>query len=399
MIVTEVPRKLIQKTIKATDADHVMIMLGVNDVDLAEKVTTHVVEPMHDYYREHALRRIEATLIKRSNEMGLTVNGGEITNIDQVSYCCFEEDFLASPEHYEIVWKIFFGMDSYCLHGATTWEREMLTSQGVVYCDGKALGEVNTKSGKPTPHQGINAKFGKPTPRQGGFLQSIFSVAKSMVQKRSIHKKQKGDWRVANSLSGPSSARFKYLKRGHGFNPALNITYQGEPFAVVLLTPPTTGPTATMMQFYMAFKNIIDLSPLVVHADYNTFTDAENLVDHPRPDLNSSATTPLGPSPVLMENITEAEWIRLAQIRNAEAEAKKKKESEETLKPAPSQKKKDSKEKKSLAAPTVASVTAMVALEETEAARGEDSVTQLRRLSSKVTPSCVCFEQCWVCLQ
>lgn len=146
-------------------------------------------------------------------------------------------------------------MEGYQTHGATTWEREVLTSQGVEYMDDET---------KPIP-DGVNHKFGKPTKVTGGFLMKTFSTVRSVVHKRTIQRQSDNDFRVANSLPAVYN-EFKRLRRGVGFCAALHITYKKKPLAHYLKIG---GPNDVLKSYYIFHKENIDGMSFEVHPDFS----------------------------------------------------------------------------------------------------------------------------------
>lgn len=231
--------------------NHIKIVIGKDDDAMAKKILEVVALPLHERYRLYAQNRVEKTLLEGANARGMHSNGEPITTMRQLHKCCFGQD-LDNPQDYKLVWEVFFGMDGPHDHGATTFERDLLKSQGITYFDPKELGD-------------LNSKFGKPTKTSGGCAMQVYSAMKSQVYRRTVTKKERvGDFHVVNSLS-KAFDKYKHHRKGNRFCAALHITYRGQPIIVELVKG---APTDQMRRCYWSNKQSIDLV-LSVHPDYN----------------------------------------------------------------------------------------------------------------------------------
>lgn len=263
----KIPRKLLQVTAKANSIEHVRIVTGVSrnakDDDWAKRVQT-VIQKMQDKCRVQATRRIERTILDRCAMFGLCdEHGAEISDLGQlVAYCCKGR---LDPQKFQLIWEVFHGEDELCLHGATTWEMEVLTSLKLEYHD-PVIEASSTKTWKD--HEGLNCKFGKPTSHRGGCLMAIYSTMKSAVYKRTVNKMFV--FRVCKSV--PS--KYNDLKRRHrrgGFCAALHIFYKGQPLGHHLKNGVETDELnkEELMATYLFYKKEIDVN-FEVHEWFNS---------------------------------------------------------------------------------------------------------------------------------
>ena len=262
-------------------------------------------------------------------------------------------------------------MEGYQTHGATTWEREVLTSQGVEYMDDET---------KPIP-DGVNHKFGKPTKVTGGFLMKTFSTVRSVVHKRTIQRQSDNDFRVANSLPAVYN-EFKRLRRGVGFCAALHITYKKKPLAYYLKIG---GPNDVLKSYYIFHKANIDGMCFEVHADFNVpIVPSQVPVLHLLPVVSTLAPAP-GSSPLAalqLEPVSEHKLV----VRRKDTASDKQNKPTVAVAAAEMKKATASTKKKGRAEVAPLTVQAMVDVVLTEEAAdkiGESKAADLVRMQRK----------------
>ena len=364
--VTRIPRDLLKETAKATTVEHVKVVMRCSDQATATTVTDNVVKTMHVRYRKMATRRIEETIVNRCVDLRLHHEGQPVADTAQLNKYCRD----LCPQKCEHLWQVFFGMEGYQTHGATTWEREVLTSQGVEYIDDET---------KPIP-DGVNHKFGKPTKVTGGFLMKTFSTVRSVVHKRTIQRQSDNDFRVANSLPAVYD-EFKRLRRGVGFCAALHITYKKKPLAHYLKIG---GPNDVLKSYYIFHKANIEGMNFEVHQDFDVpIVPSQVPVLHLLPVVSTLARVPVSSplSALQLESVSEHKLVVTERRKDSELDKQK---TTAAAMAAATTKKATKKKKTAAVAPlTMQDMVAIVSTEQAADSIGEDKATDLVRMQKK----------------